>query len=150
MEPPNNVQKDNECLIGYSNCNGHPSVNLTVHGFHRDLNEQFEAQIDTGFSGFLMMPMRAAFRLGLILFGTKAFRIADGSTNVSLLAHGTVIVGNLGTTGIIVLSTTNDHLLLGMEYLTSSGRALVVSGQRVALVDDKCARNIIHPIQIFS
>ena len=79
-------------LTGYLDKSGHPILKISVHGVHPDLKQDFEAMIDTGFTGFLMMPIMAAFPLGLTLMGTSNYTLADNSTSAKLLAIGTVTV----------------------------------------------------------
>lgn len=77
--------------------------------------------IDTGFTGFLLMPMMSAFPLGLTLVGTGNYTLADDSTSPKLLAIGSVIVQNEDPVhGVIVLEPNQCDLLLGMDFLTKA------------------------------
>ena len=120
---------------GYLDKIGHPNVKITVHGISADLKQEFEAMIDTGFTGFLMMPLVSAFPLGLTLLGTSSYTLADGSTSPKLLALGTVGLDGQETSGVIVLETNQCGLLLGMAYLRSAKRTLIVSDNSVTLLD---------------
>lgn len=122
---------------GYLNRSGHPAIKIGIHGIHPDLQREFEALIDTGFTGFLLMPIMSAFPLGLTLVGTSSYTLADGSTSPKLLALGTITLGGERTTGVIVLESNQCDLLLGMDFLRQSKRALAVSIQGVALVDEE-------------
>src|SRR4051812_21340427 len=104
-------------LIGSLDEFGHPVVQITVHGIHPDMKQEFEAMIDTGFTGFLLMPMLSAFPLGLTLLGTSDYTLADNSTSARLLASGTVTVEGEEVTGVIVLETNECGLLLGIDFL---------------------------------
>jgi predicted aspartyl protease len=123
-------------------------VKITVHGTLPTLGEEFEAIIDTGFTGFLMMPILSAFPLGLILYGTSNYTLADGSTSTNLLALGKVKVAGEeeAVSGVIVLGTDCD-LLLGMDYLRLSKRSLVVSDKGVMLVGEEVVDRVIVAFQ---
>ena len=48
-------------LTGSLSDTGHPVIKITVFGIHPDLKQEFEVMIDTGFTGFLLMPIMSAF-----------------------------------------------------------------------------------------
>jgi len=93
--------------------------------------------IDTGFTGFLMLPLAQALPLGLALCGTGDYTLADGSTVTNFLARGTVTIPNAtdpeSAEGVIVLA--GDSPLLGMEFIRSLNKLLVV-GRFVVLIDE--------------
>ncbi|MGA2772438.1 MAG: hypothetical protein ABSG26_16615 [Bryobacteraceae bacterium] len=108
-------------LTGSLSDTGHPVIKITVFGIHPDLKQEFEVMIDTGFTGFLLMPIMSAFPLGLTLVGTGNYTLADDSTSPKLLAIGSVIVGNEDPVhGVIVLA--------GVYKLSASGRAGIDAG----------------------
>jgi predicted aspartyl protease len=107
------------------------------------LKQEFEAMIDTGFTGFLMMPLVSAFPLGLTLLGTSSYTLADGSSSPKLLALGTVSLDGQETSGVIVLETNQCGLLLGMAYLRAAKRTLIVSDVSVALLDQEYITKIV-------
>ena len=93
--------------------------------------------IDTGFTGFLLMPIMSAFPLGLTLLGTGNYTLADNSTSAKLLAAGSVIIGREDPIyGIIVLEPNECTLLLGMDFLRRAKRCLTVSVKGVVLTDE--------------
>jgi predicted aspartyl protease len=76
---------------GYLESNGHPCIKIKVHGISGDLAQEFEAMIDTGFNGFLLMPIMAAFPLGLPLYGTAEQRqvaSVQGGGRARIREHG--------------------------------------------------------------
>ena len=121
--------------IGYLAANGHPHVKIKVWGFAKDFAQEFEAMIDTGFTGFLSIPLTAAFPLALTLFGTASYELADGSVSPKLLAWGHVELEDEDATGIILLESKSKGLLVGMEFLTKLNKALFVGKDTVWLVD---------------
>jgi len=101
------------------------------------LAQEFEAMIDTGFSGFLMLPLVSAFPLALTLFGTTTYTLADGSQSPKLLAHGTVDLEGEHTAGLIVLeANASSGPLLGMDFLRRSNKVLFLSKSGVYLLDE--------------
>jgi predicted aspartyl protease len=123
--------------IGYSDSAGHPHVKIRVWGLSEQFAQEFEAMIDTGFTGFLMLPLVSAFPLALTLFGTTTYTLADGTQSPKLLAHGTVDLDQEQTQGLIVLeANASSGPLLGMEFLRRSNKALLVGKHGVLLLDD--------------
>ena len=127
--------------IGYLDDNGHPRVSIRVTGTHPTAFAEVDAMIDTGFTGFLMLPLAQALPLGLALYGTGDYILADGSPVSCFLAEGTVEIRQSPPasgvteplTGAIVLG--GDGALLGMEFIRSLGMWLVI-GPEVMLADE--------------
>jgi predicted aspartyl protease len=103
--------------------------------------------IDTGFTGFLLMPIMSAFPLGLTLVGTGSYTLADNSTSAKLLALGNVTIGNEDPVpGIIVLEPNQCSPLLGMDFLRKAERCLSVSVNGVALIDESVVKNFLETL----
>jgi predicted aspartyl protease len=123
--------------IGYLDKAGHPHIKVRVWGLSSDFGQEFEAMIDTGFSGYLMLPLVQALPLALTLFGTTTYTLADGSQSPKLLAHGHVDHEGDVTEGLIVLeANASSGPLLGMEFLRRSSKLLVLGRSTVMLVDE--------------
>ena len=135
--------------LGYLDNNGHPRLKIRVTGTHPTQFIDVDALIDTGFTGFLMLPMAQALPLGLILIGTADFEIANGETVTNFIAKGSVTVppeplppmpgidvkfslGQESVEGAIVLAGNSP--LLGMEFMRQLDKVLVI-GPIVALWD---------------
>jgi predicted aspartyl protease len=122
--------------IGYLASNGHPHIKIGVWGLSEQFKQEFEAMIDTGFTGFLMMPLINAFPLALTLYGTTSYTLADGSSSPKLMAYGTVEVQGATTQGIIVLeANANCGPLVGMEFLRQFDYTMVLSKGGVWLIE---------------
>lgn len=125
----------NQVLPGYFDSYGNPVIRISVYGVAEAAQQEFEAMIDTGFSGFLMMPIAAAFPLTLTLMSSADYELADGTLVSKLLAHGSVVIGDETVSGSITLEQTNDcGLLLGMDFLRKAKLSLWVHQNGVLLI----------------
>lgn len=145
---------------GYLDSAGHPRLTIQVSGTSPNTCADCEALIDTGFTGFLMLPIAQALPLGLVLLSTSDYVLANGQPITCYLARGTVSVEPpsvapalpfmagcappvlpAGATvmqpetvdGLIALE--GDGAILGMDFLRSLNKWLVV-GKNVSLIDD--------------
>lgn len=123
-------------LIGSFDKIGNPIVTISVRGVFTGGRKEFEAIIDTGFTGFLQMPLVEAFPLGLVLSGTTSVTLADGSASPRLMALGRVAIGTVEETALILLDVGSDSILIGMSLLRKFKKKLVVSSIDVLLEDE--------------
>lgn len=128
---------------------GHPVVKIRVYGIIAENKVEFDAMIDTGFSGFLMMPLMDALPLALTLFGTSAFTLADGSTQQKLLAFGSIEVGEETVKGVIALEPNSTGLLLGVDFLRKANKAFILENSGWTLIDQGAAGFGIATRRIF-
>ena len=124
-------------VTGFSDSDGSPTITIKVRG-SIDANEQeFKAIIDTGFTGFLSMPLLRAVPLGLPLYGTTSLTLADGTTRTHLVATGHVSISdNQSGSGVVVLQTNSSELLVGMDFIRVLGPTLVL----------RCDKHLIAPL----
>jgi predicted aspartyl protease len=122
---------------GYLDKAGHPHIKIRVWGLAEAFAQEFEAMIDTGFSGYLSLPLVRAFPLALTLFGTTQYELADGSMSPKLIAHGSIDHEGEVTTGLIALeANANCGPLVGMEFLRQSKKMLLLGRGGVILLDE--------------
>jgi hypothetical protein len=71
--------------------------------------------------------------------GTTALVLADGKTIVRLTALGEVVVQGQSQIGVIVLDPGSTDVLVGIEFLESFKKTLIISpGKKIVeLVDDR-------------
>lgn len=103
-------------MDGFFSQNGQPIIPIEVYGFSKEVTQKFDAMLDTGFSGFLSLPLVHALKVGLILASTASFTLADGSTDHTLLCYGGIRLDDDVQVGLVSISKGND-VLLGMEFL---------------------------------
>lgn len=121
---------------------GNACIKISVAGAIAQTGIEFDAIIDTGFTGFLSIPTLRALPIGLILTSTTQVTLADGTTKGRYLAGGVVhILGEEQSTltkaGLIVLEETGADVLVGMDFLRGFGLSLGVSSKHVLLFDQE-------------
>ena len=133
--PPPSPTPDPAFLVGFFPKNGSPAIRIKISGPLGD-GLEFDAVIDTGFTGFLSIPLVKAFPLGLPLYGTTAITFADGSSQTRLTGAAKIILGGEYNIGTAILEWNSTDLLIGMGFLRLFKRALFVSKYAVTLVDE--------------
>lgn len=123
---------------GYFDQQGNACLELHICGVkHEPPGVAFEGIIDTGFTGFIQLPLSNAISLALPLEGTQTTILADNSTAVVLTALARVTLADRTEFGVVLLSGTSNEILVGMDFLRRFDRALVVSKKLgVILVDE--------------
>jgi predicted aspartyl protease len=114
--------------IGPYDQTGNACLKLHMRGVkHAPPGAEFEAIIDTGFTGFIQLPLSEALSLSLPLEGTNSVTLANGSSLVMLTALAQVTLMGRTEVGVVLLSMTSNDILVGMDFLRRFDRALVVS-----------------------
>lgn len=111
-------------MNGHFSQNGHPLFNIQIFGHSRTWAIPVEAMLDTGFSGFLSLPLSYCLKAGLILASTADYTLADGSTNSTLLCWGTIIINDQEIIGLVAISFRGNQPLLGMDFLRRTNKRL--------------------------
>lgn len=76
-----------------------------------------KAMVDTGFTGFVLMPLSLGISANLYLWGTRPFILADGRSVNHLECFGKVKFAGKEMGGVITLSETSNSTLVGMQFL---------------------------------
>lgn len=121
--------------IGFFDKSGSPALKIKLKGPFGE-GAEFDAVLDTGFTGFVAMPLIAALPLGLMLYGTTSVELADGSQDMKLTAKGMAVVHGEKEVGVVILEPAANDVLLGMAFLRLFKRALFVSQELVLLIDE--------------
>lgn len=120
---------------GFFDKSGSPALKIKISGpFGQGV--EFDAILDTGFTGFISMPLIRALPLGLMLYGTTSVELADGSKATKLTAKGYAEVEGETKVGVVILEPSSNDLLLGMAFLRLFERAVFVTQSTVLLVDE--------------
>ncbi len=137
-------------VIGYLDKSGAPAIKVSISGPLPNSSQEFEVIIDTGFSGFVSMPILQVFPLGLILYGTTSVTFADGSTGVKLTALGGVTVEGVHKVGVIILEQASTEILVGMDFLKTFEMSLFVHtpGPLIALVADADVKSVLKQVLV--
>jgi predicted aspartyl protease len=109
----------------YFDKDGRPTVDIEVSN-PLGWKKRISALMDTGFDGFLSLPISEAFPIGLMLRGTVSVTLADGSKQLNLYCLGTLHFDGDHHDGVMIVEWSSDTALVGMEFLRSFNRRLIV------------------------
>lgn len=110
---------------GFLDANGDPHIKLVVSGPVTEGTE-IDFLIDTGYQGFISLPIVQAFPIGLILSGTVNIVLANGQPQPRLMCLGGVDCDGIREVGLIVIESTGQTPLIGMEFLRRFRKRLVI------------------------
>lgn len=129
---------NNRVTIGHYDQEGNACVYLHICGTkHEHPGVRFEGVIDTGFTGFIQLPLSYAIALSLPLEGLQQVALANDSTLTMLTALANVTLADRTEMGVVLLSQTSNTILLGMGFLRRFDRVLMVSKKvGVVLLDE--------------
>ncbi|HZK77101.1 MAG TPA: hypothetical protein VFD13_09350 [Candidatus Kapabacteria bacterium] len=111
--------------VGWFDDNGSPRLTIaaSVQGTQ---DVPCGALIDTGFTGFLSMPIKFLTGIPVIIEDIKTLRLADGSRIIRLQSRAKITVENESIEGIAYLEPEGQEVLLGTTFLELSKRVLVL------------------------
>lgn len=98
---------------------------ITISGVFAKNKKTVKAQLDTGFDGYLTLPYTDAFPLGLVLVGTTAYTIADGSTMYNFVCLGNAHI-DTEDMPITIDIQPKGSILAGMKLLSHVGKTLAI------------------------
>ena len=110
--------------------NGRIYVDIEVYGFSPVNKTKFKAQVDTGFDGYLRIPIVESFPIGLILKGTKSYSLADKSTISNLVCLGTAVFFGNKEVIIPIDVPINGSVLIGAGLLKLIGKNLFIDYEK--------------------
>jgi predicted aspartyl protease len=100
-------------------------IRFQLSGFYEQMPQEFEGMIDTGFSGFLLLPLLKALPVGLVLASTANYTLADNSVHTTLLCIGHIRLDDGSTvSGMVSVTNADADVLLGVDSLKKAGRSL--------------------------
>lgn len=109
---------------------GFPIVEMEIN------NVEFEALLDTGFNGSIMLPLDNIEELGLKRVGFINYILADG--NVSKCATFKAEISWLGKPLVIDIASTESNIsLIGMELLNLARTTLEPSKDIIKIEESK-------------
>ena len=106
---------------------GHPYIEIVVSPDGKKLAKQ-TALLDTGFSGFISIPMASAKLMGLKAHATALHTLANGKTSDPVpLAHGyACLEGDRLVQGLFSISE-HASTVAGMDFLVRCGKVLAIA-----------------------
>ncbi|MCY4583927.1 MAG: hypothetical protein OXE50_14210 [Chloroflexi bacterium] len=118
---------------GHFNQRHNACLNFTLERQNDGATVAFEGIIDTGFSGFVQIPMNAASALGLISppLQMGATILANGAKQPVVLKQVPVTINGDIAHGLCQIPLTgNSPILIGMDLLRRFQRVLIVSSKQ--------------------
>ena len=122
--------------IGSTGKSGSPVIKVEIGGAFPNSAREFEATVDTGFTGFISMPIMSALPLGLPLYGTTSVQFADGTIATRFTALGRATLGGVSEGGVVILEPSTTDVLVGMEFLKSFKKSVLMYRGVLFLIDE--------------
>ncbi len=110
--------------------NGTPYIQIEVSGWNTAAPVTLTAVIDTGFSGFLQMPLLSAFPVGLVLHTMMDITLADGSVQNKLVCHGNIHYSGQIHSGLVLIEEQDADILVGIEFLQTFQLRLILDASK--------------------
>lgn len=122
---------------GFLDESGTPWIKIHLCGVaHDPPGIEFDAIIDTGFSGFLSVPMQVAFSLKLPLDGAVNVEQALGETVTHLQTLARMMLAGKTETVPVILASNSENVLVGTQVLRLFRLGLLILKGNVLLIDE--------------
>jgi predicted aspartyl protease len=121
--------------IGSTGSSGSPCIRIKISGAFTANTQEFEVTVDTGFTGFISMPIMTALPLGLPLYGTTSVQFGDGKTSTRFTALGAAQLGDESEAGVVILEPSTSTILVGMEFLNAFKKTVFLHRGVLVLLD---------------
>lgn len=122
--------------IGSLDNSGRPIIQITVAGAFPTSAQKFVAMVDTGFTGFLSMPIMSALPLGLPLCGTTSVEFGDGNSSARFTAFCSINLEGEIEAGIAILEPSTTQIIVGMEFLGRFKKSVAMHRGVLILLDE--------------
>ena len=87
---------------------------------------KFEAIVDTGFTGFLSLPLAVLYFFKDHIEGLQNVTFADGTNSKLLEVIATVVIEDERIAGRAIIEPGGHEAIIGTEFLRTSNRGLIV------------------------
>lgn len=121
-------------IPGRFDSSGSPIITIEVAGATG--SKAYDAVIDTGFTGFVALPWGEMIDLGLTAQGAANVTLGNGSVVSNHLSTGAVTLGAQIESGTILLDETSGDILVGMAFLRTFKKSLILTNDAVVLYDE--------------
>src|SRR5262245_43351137 len=120
-------------VLGAFDAHGNAVVRIRVAG--NAGSREYDAIVDTGFSGFVALPMIEMVNLGLTVDGAVSVMLGNGTIIDNLVSQASVAIGQRTERGSVLLDETSVDVLVGMAFLREFRLAWVLTHEAVVLYD---------------
>jgi clan AA aspartic protease len=122
---------------GHFDSLGNPCLKFHLCGVAHELpGLEYEGIIDTGFTGFLQLPLQHAFSLKLPLEGTASYTLADGTQSACLTALASTTFAGKTVVGVVTLAAGSQDILIGMGFLRQFKLGMMMFKNMIVLIDE--------------
>lgn len=129
---------------GKFDADGNPTLTFRISADSSTPGVEVTAIIDTGFTGFVLVPMQYQLSLGLTPKSTTRLKLADDSVCIGVLADAYVSLDeNTGRSGVVTLESKCKEILIGMDFLRQFGFGLAIFSDLISLIDEARLKGII-------